>query len=291
MLGLNRIRIVDVAVGVYFHSSEAGFLLAYNRAWHGYSFPSRKVRKIEAGPDFAAREAFREATGLPLHHMTTQPLFYSEIERESQRTGQVTRYRYHGFEIQPGIDFAAHGIPTGPACKLLYLPIERFPAADLVTWTAQHVVAELMENQHVALAAVVRETPAGREYLMIRYPSYRGYFPIASRIRSDVRPRAQAREGFRHDTGYQAATEAGEPVQATDRHHSPRFGCTRDFIYHTTRLTLPRVNLLEPDNILEQTLERNGVLWRWVPDAELDDPSGNGLSSTIAVIRDVLRRL
>ena len=42
---------------------------------------------------------------------------------------------------------------------------------------------------------------------------------------------------------------------------------------------------------LEHCLERSGLLWRWVRDAELDDPAANDLSSTIAKIRDALRQI
>lgn len=288
MLGFNRVRTVDVAVAVYFAGPEVGFLLAFNPKWKGYAFPSRRIRDTDASPAFAALEAFRDAVGLPQRGATAEPLFYSEVKRESQRTGQLTNYRYHVFQIQPS-GGAALDVPTGAACRLLYLPVGGFATADLVTWTARHVIGELVENQNVAVAVVVREGRAGREYLMVQPRHYGGAFPVASRIRADVSARFQAREGFRTDTGYQPATVAGEPVVVTDRHHSPRFGCDRQFVYHLVRLELPGVDLHDPNGPLAEAMRARECLGRWVPDADLDDPAANGLSETIGPIRGALR--
>jgi hypothetical protein len=300
MLGIRRRRVVDVGVAVYYEGG-LGFLQAFNPKWQGYSFPMRKLRATDFEPAVAAREAFREAVGFPLHRLEAVPLFFSEVERESQRTGRMTRYRYHGFEIRPDGDLliagearpsaaltGPTGVPFGPACRLLFLSHGDFATADLLTWTARHVHAELVNNQHVAVAVVARQAPGGgREFLMVRNWNY-GWFPPASRVRGEVEPRFQAQQGFRDDTGYTGQLVAGAARPITDRHHSPRFDCPRDFVFHLVPLTLPGVDLTRSDNELARAMARRGTHADWVPEAHLANPAAHGLSPTLAVIRDHL---
>jgi hypothetical protein len=164
--------------------------------------------------------------------------------------------------------------------------------ADLVTWSNQRIVEELIGNQRVAVAALCRRGVAGPEFLMNRNANYGGYFPIAARCRRDAAPMFEVREAIRQDTGYRPLVYPGTPVRVENRHFSPRFQCERRFVYSIFPVKLPaHVNLAEPHNELEQCLARVGDLWHWVPAAALHDPAANDLSPTIPGIREALMQI
>ena len=167
------------------------------------------------------------------------------------------------------------------------------PGADLVTWTTRRIVEELIGNQRVGVAAICRPGVKDRpEYLMNRNANYGGYFPIASRCRVDASPRFEVREAVRGDINYRPRVAVGEqPEPVEDRHYSSRFQCERRFVYSLFPVTFPGMDLGQSDSDLENYLERSGLIWRWVPDEELDDPVANDLSPTIAKIRDALRQI
>jgi hypothetical protein len=186
------------------------------------------------------------------------------------------------------MDLPVHGL----ACRRGFLKPEGFRTADLLTWNTQAVVSELLDNQEVALAIVCRRGETGPEFLMIRSPNYRGYFPPASRIRTDVSPRFEAQQALQRDTGYRARIAAGEILTASDTHHSHRYDCTRTFNFHLVQLALgDRVNLSHFDNDFEQRLIQSGVLYRWVPAGELAQPGAYGLSPTVAALAPQLLAL
>ncbi len=308
-------RTLDVAVAVVFEP-DWGFFLGYNTHWHGYTFPMRKRRMTDVDLAHGALEALREATDLPLRGATVQQLVALDIEGESQRTGRPTRYRYHVFQVDPPVVLSAEVVPHGFACQRGFLmPQHIAPAApdsppqpaagsrnarsttpaplgaDLVTWSTRRIVEELIGNQRVAVAVVWRRGVEGPEFLMNRNANYGGYFPIAARCRTDASPRFEVRQAIPADTSYRPSVEVGEAVVVEDRHFSPRFQCERHFVYNLFPVTFRRVDLSQSGNALDDCLERSGLLWRWVPDNELDDPEPNDLSPTIPTIRDALRQI
>ena len=269
-------RILDVAVAIVFEP-DWGFFLAYNPHWHGYTFPMRKRRMTDVSLAHGALEALREATDLPLRGATVHPLASLEIEEESRRTGTLTRYRYHIFQVDPAIVLSTEVAPHGFACQRGFLKPQHIappapdsssaqttagarkassglPAAlgaDLVTWSSRRIVEELIGNQRVAVAAICRRGVEGTEFLMNRNANYGGYFPIAARCRSDASPNFEVRQAVPADTAYQRRIAVGEPVVVEERHFSPRFQCERHFVHSLFPVTLPGVDLGRSGNDLD----------------------------------------
>jgi hypothetical protein len=309
-------RIVDVAVAIVFEP-EWGFFLSYNPKWGGYAFPMRKRRMTDLDLGHTAALALRDATDLPLRGATYKKLVSTEeIEGESQRTRRPARYRYHVFHIDPPVVLSTAVMPHGFGCKSGFLkpdqitpppPVSSSQAAagagkaapavlaplcaDLVTWTTRLIVEELIGNQHVGEAVICRRSAAGAEFLMNRNANYGGYYPIAARSRGDGAPKFEVRRAIETDTGYRRWSDLGEPVVVEESHFSPRFQCERRFVHDLFLVRLDGVDLNAPGNELEQAMERSGLLWRWVTDAQLDDPEGNDLSPTVAKVRDALRQI
>jgi hypothetical protein len=275
-----------VVVAVVF-DPDRGFLLSYNEKWGGYAFPMRKRRPTDYDDAFTAREALREALGLRLPRAEARPLEYVEYRGTSWRTGRDTLYRYQAFEVDPHEPLPAGGF----GCSYGFLNPEPLMTADMVTWSSKAIVKELMENQEVAVAVICRPGAAGREFLMVRSASYRGYFPPAARLKKDEPPIAAAVEAVREDTGYRRRIRPGPAEVVRDVHPSPRFdGRPRGFAFHVLPVVVPSVDLSVTPNELEERLRMTGVLWRWVEEAELADPARNGLSPTISVLREALLR-
>ncbi|HEX5270658.1 MAG TPA: NUDIX domain-containing protein [Gemmataceae bacterium] len=279
-------RTRDVIAAVVY-DPDRGFLLAHNEKWGAYAFPMRKRRPTDHDDAFTAREALREALALPLPRAEAKPLEHVVYRGTSWRTGREGVYRYQAFEVDPGEALPAGGFGRRHG----FLRTDDLVGADLVTWSTKLIVKELMENQEVALAVLCRPGAEGREFLMVRSPTYRGYFFPASRLTSDDPPLWEAVSALRRDTGYFAPIRGGTAAVVPDIHFSPRFDCPRRFVFHVVPVTLPAVDLSATANTLEETLRRTGVLWRWVEEAELADPSRNGLSPTVAAVREAALRV
>jgi hypothetical protein len=203
---------------------------------------------------------------------------YLEVDGESQRTGEPTRYRYHVFQVEPpGAGKTPSGVPA--------------PGPNLVTWSTRRIVEELIGNQQVAVAVICRRGVAGPEFLMNRNTNYGGYFPIASRCRTEGLPSFEVRQAVLADLGYRWQVQVGEPVVVEERHVSSRFQCERHFVHSLFPVSLPGVDLAASSKELDHWLDRSGLSWRWVAAADLDAPEANGLSPTIAMIRDALRKV
>jgi hypothetical protein len=309
-------RLLDVAVAVVFEP-DRGFFLTYNPSWHGYSFPMRRRRLTDADLGHGALEALRDATDLPLRGAVVRPLVYLEVDGESQRTGEPTRYRYHVFHVDPPGLLSAEVGPDGFARQRGFLKPHEIvpptsnsasphpaagagktssatpapPAPNLVTRSTRRIVEELIGNQQVAVAVICRRGVGGPEFLMNRNAGYGGYFPIASRCRTEGLPDFEVRQAVLADLGYRWQVQVGEPVGVEERHFSPRFQCERHFVHSLFPVTLPGVDLAPSSKELDHWLDRSGLFWHWVAAAELDAPGANGLSPTIAKIRDGLRQV
>jgi hypothetical protein len=308
-------RTLAVGVAVVFEP-DRGFFLSYNRHWHGYAFPMRKFRMTDVDLTQSALEALRDETDLPLRGATIHPLVSLEIEGESQRTRQPTLYRYHAFQADPPVALSDEVAPLGFACQRVFLkphdialptPVSPSaqtaagagkaagmvptPGADPGTWSTRRIVEALIGNQRVAVAVICRPGVAGPEFLMNRNANYGGYFPIASRCRTDGSPGFEVREAIRADTGYRPWVSVGEPAVVEDRHFSHRFQCERHFAYSLFPVTFRGVDLSSAGNELDDCQERSGLLWRWVAADELENPGANDLSPTISTIRDALRQM
>jgi hypothetical protein len=278
-----RQRRQTVIVAVVYQP-ERGFFVHFHEKWRGYTFPLRRRHPTDFEEAYAAREALRAAVGRPLHHAEARPLEYLPVVGVSQRTDREVLYQYQAFEVEPNEPLPDGGL----GCRHGFLTLDALLQADLVTWTTKALVGELLGNQQVAVAVVCRPGPDGCEFLMIRSASYRGYFPPASRLKTDVSPRAEARQAVERETGYHGRSTPGQPLTVKDVHFSPRFQCDRQFVFHVVPVVLPALDLSGVPNELEHQLQRTGVLWRWVSEAELADPPGNGLSPTVAAIREAL---
>jgi hypothetical protein len=278
-------RTQAVVVAVVF-DPDRGFLLDFNERWGAYAFPMRKRRPTDHDEAFTAREALRDALGLPLPRAEARPLEFVEHRGSSWRTGREAVYRYQAFDVDPGEALPAGGFGRRHG----FLGPEDLVGADLVSWSTKVIVKELMENQEVALAVVCRQGSAGREFLMVRSASYRGYFFPASRMKADEPPTWEAVAALRRESGYFAPIRCGDPEAVPDVHFSPRFGRPRRFVFHAVPVRLPALDLSASPSPLEESLRRTGVLWRWVEDAELDDPARHGLSPTVAAVREAARR-
>ncbi len=278
-------RTRDVIAAVVY-DSDRGFLLAYNEKWGAYAFPMRKRRPTDHDEAFTAREALREALGLPLPRADAKPLEHVEVRGTSWRTEREGLYRYQAFEVDPGEALPAGGFGRRHG----FLRTDDLVRADLVSWSTKLIIKELMENQEVALGVLCRPGAAGREFLMVRSAPYRGYFFPAARLRTNDPPLWEAVSALRGDTGYFAPIRCGAAEVVPDVHFSPRFDCPRRFVFHVVPVALPAVDLSASPNALEESLRRTGVLWRWVEEAELADPSRNGLSQTIAAVREAVLR-
>lgn len=274
-----------LAVAVAF-DPDHGFFLSFNPRWKGYAFPMRKVAaEDDALMSAAALDALREAAELPLAGASAKPLTYLRVQGVSGRTGARTVYRMHVYEVDMPLPLSMEVPTRGFACRRGFLRPEGFATADLLSWNTRAVVGELLDNQEVALAVICRRGPAGAEFLMLRYPNYGGYFPPASRIRTDVEARYEAQKALRQDTGYRARVTAGETVEARDEHFSPRYDCRRTFVFHLVQLALSdRIDLNDADNAFEERMAQAGVLYRWVPASDLANPGVNGLSPTVKAI-------
>jgi hypothetical protein len=109
--------------------------------------------------------------------------------------------------------------------------------------------------------------------------NYGLFFP-AKRLTMDTTPQKAAVAAVRDDTGYRGGIDIGvmQPVQ--DRHFSPRFNQQRRFAYYVCG-----VKLGDEPAVLVQAIQRREAVWRWVPEAALEDPEANGLSLTVDEIR------
>jgi hypothetical protein len=278
---------MQAAVVAIVHDPDRGFLLGFNEEWGAYAFPMRKRRPTDPDDGFTAREALRDALGLPLPRAEARPLEYLEHRGHSWRTGRAALYRYQAFEVDPNEQLPAGGFGRRHG----FLSPEDLVTADLVTWSTKAIVKELMENQEVALAVVFRRGAAGREFLMVRSATYRGYFFPASRLKTNDPPVWEAVEALRRESGYFAPLRCGTPEVVPDVHSSPRFNRPRRFAFHVVPVRLPVVDLAASPNPLEENLRRTGVLWRWAEEAELADPARNGLSPTVAAVREAVLRV
>jgi hypothetical protein len=304
-------RIIDVAVAVVYEP-DLGFFLHYKPRWHGYSLPMRNQLQTDVNWDHTALEALRAATKLqlPWESALVEKLLHLEIEGVSQGIGKTTLYRYHVFQVKLRGLSLAELVPQGFACRCGFLKPEQmvpvaanFPStaitadirkttstlADLVTWSTREIVDELIGNQQVAVAVICRPGVNKKaEYLMMPNHNYGGDFLSASRCRSELAPLAQVREAIQKDTGYLPRVVVdGVPIVVEDRHHSSRFDCERRFVYHLFPVKIPEEDLADFEKVMRQ-LDRK---WRWVSAQELDDPTANDLSPTIAVIRDALQQI
>jgi hypothetical protein len=276
----------------------------------------RKRRMTDDHLGHSAIEALRDTTDLPLRGATVQPLATLEIEGESRRTREPARYRYHVFQVNPPVALSSEIVPLGFACRCVFLrPQEIVPptpeslgqppdapgkrrslvaapgGADLVTWSTRRIVEELISNQQVAEAVICRRGAGGPEFLMHRNANYGGYFLIAGRCRSEAEPRMEVTLAVEDDTGYRRRVEVGAAVVVEERHHSHRFQCERRFVHHLFPVQFPAVDLGRAGNDLDYSLDRSGLQWRWVANEQLDDPEAQGLSPTIAVLRNTLRQI
>jgi hypothetical protein len=145
-----------------------------------------------------------------------------------------------------------------------------------------------MEHQQVAVAVISRRGPAGREYLMIHNERSCGYFFPASRRKTDEPPTSEALEAVRRDTGYRGPLTGGTVRVGEDRRFSQRFGRERRFVYHAVAVNLPGVDLNASPSPLEESLQRGGVAWRWVSEAELANPGEHGLSASVTPLLPLL---
>jgi hypothetical protein len=278
-------RTQPVIVAVVYEP-ERGFFVSFNRRWGGYALPMRKRRPTDYDEAFTARQALRDAVGLRLPRAEARPLEFVEHRGTSGRTGHAALYRYQAFEVDPNEPLPAGGLGYQHG----FLRCEDLLAADLVTWSTKVIVQELVENQEVAAAVIARRGPGGREFLMVRYASYHGYFFPAARFKTASRPGWAGVDAVRRDTGYSGPLTCGAAVTVEDLHLSPRFDRTRRFLFHLVPVRLPAVHLAASPNALEEALVRTGLLWRWVGEEELDDPGANDLSPTAAVVREAARQ-
>jgi hypothetical protein len=274
-----------VIVAVVFEP-DRGFFVTFNDKWQGYAFPMRKRRPTDAGDDFTAREALRDAVNLRLPRAEAKPLEYVEHRGTSGRTGRDTVYQYQAFEVDPRESLPAGGLGSRHG----FLGREQLLEADMVTWSTKRILQELLDNQEVAAAVICRPGASGREFLMVRSANYRGYFFPAARFKTASRPAWSAVEAVRHDTGFFGPMSCGEAVAVRDVHDSPRFQCQRGFVFHLVPVRLAGVDLSAAPNRLEESLLRTGVLWRWVEEDELATPALNGLSPTVASLREAAAR-
>jgi hypothetical protein len=279
-----RQRRQPVIVAVVF-DPDRGFFVSFNEKWQGYTFPMRKRRPTDYEEAFTAREALREAVNLRLSRAEAKPLEYVEHRGVSGRTGREVVYQYQAFEIDPNESLPSGGLGSRHG----FLGREELLEADMVTWSTRLILRELLENQQVAAAVICRRGDSGREFLMVRSASYRGYFFPAARLKTASEPRWVAVEAVRQDTGFPRMTP-GDAVVARDVHDSPRFGCERTFVFHMVPVRPAGVDLSAAPHAFEECLRRTGVPWRWVGEDELADPARNGLSPTVAAVHEAAAR-
>lgn len=284
MWGRRRQRVVHMVVAVVYQP-DCGFFVSFNDKWGGYAFPMRKRRPTDLEGAGTALEALRDAVRRPLPRAEARPLEYLEWRQKSGRTGLDTYYCYQAFEVEPN-----EALPGGElGSRHGFLSYEQLQAVDrVVTRPTRALSAELMDNQHVALAVITRPGPSGREYLMIRNARYQGYFLPASRIKTDTDARSEAVAAARRETGYLTPVAHGPALGVEDTHFSPRFQRPRRFVYHPVAIVLPGLDLTVSPNELERSLARTEAVWQWFAEEQLADPRAHDLSEALDTVRDAV---
>lgn len=182
-----------VVVAVARDAASGRFIVCLNQRWGAYAFPTRSFNPVEgldllevrASSREVARAAMIEDVGHPLGYAPTAYwVDHLEIERESQRTGDLTRYLYEivNLELQ-------HPFPSGSFASRFGLLAD----ADIldnsnglaITWTTREVLSALL-TQHVAVAVACRVRDGRREFLLT-YNQRRGlwFFPARRMNRHD----------------------------------------------------------------------------------------------------------
>jgi hypothetical protein len=177
------------------------FVVAFNRRWGGYAFPTRpfsptpglSVREQRAEACRAARRAFRDDVGPALGESAAHWMDQFEVAGTSGRTRTRALYVYEVCVVDP-----AGAVPQGPFGGLVGLlsrkeildsaPHEPGDQQRCVTWTTWRVLHDLLERQHAAAAVVCRRVGGTREFLMTLNRDLRWFFP-ARRMAADDDPR------------------------------------------------------------------------------------------------------
>ena len=191
-----------VAVAVALDRTSGKYVVAFNRRWGGYAFPTRpfapsaglSLREQRAEACRAARRAFREDLGPTLGESSAAHwMDQLELVGTSGRTRRRTLYVYEACVVEPAV-----AVPQGPFGGLVGLlgrgeildsaPHEPGDQERCVTWTTWRVLHDLLERQHAAAAVVCRRVEGRREFLMTLNRELRWFFP-ARRMSAEDDPR------------------------------------------------------------------------------------------------------
>ena len=248
-----------VAVAIISRGSGAGleFLLHFNDAWQGYSFPMKKREQdINLAPAMAI-EAVRDDVGLATGHATlnAEPLdFIVRLER-SGRTGEPTEYHYQSCAIDASIVAGEYpsfaGKPIDKRYPTLWLPYDELILNRHVTWSTRHIARAIVDRQDVALGVITRLGRTETEYLLVWNDRYGGYFFPAERITDDASPAFCVRQAIAKDVGYRGLVDM-ESINSIDvDQFSQRFQRERGFLFRIyTASPIEALDLLAPDSHL-----------------------------------------
>jgi 8-oxo-dGTP pyrophosphatase MutT (NUDIX family) len=259
-------------------------LLIRNPKWQNLrAIPTRQVDDPDSESlGNAALAAAREDLGLPLPNATFTPLGYLGTAGLSGRTGETTQYQYWAFNVQPGENL---NLPQGLATLA---SADEIAAATDVTWSTQHVVHAVFQNQEVALAIITRPGRTQTEYLVLWNDNYEGFFFPAARVTAEFTPATVAQSIVRAELGYNGPVKLTERAEVPSFQFSPRWGHERAYRFHIVSVEFtPRhdefVDLHRPlgpmDSMLQAAEARrarpdlpDGWSYRWLTADQLRSP-------------------
>jgi 8-oxo-dGTP pyrophosphatase MutT (NUDIX family) len=265
--------------------ADQRILLIRNARWQNLrAIPTRQIDDPDSESLGAvALAAVREDLGLPLPKATFTPIGYLGTAGLSGSTGETTQYQYWAFNVQPGENLK---LPQGLATLAT---ADEIAAATDVTWSTQHIVHSVFQNQEVALAIITRPGRTQSEYLVLWNDNYEGFFFPAARVTAEFTPTSVAQSIVRAELGYHGPVKATERAEVPSFQFSPRWGHERAYRFHIVSLEFtPRhdeiVDLHRPlgpmDAMLQAADGRRlrgndlpaGWSYRWLTADELKNP-------------------
>jgi hypothetical protein len=285
MFGFGKEKL-QVAVAVAYDEQRKGYFVVFNPRWRGYAFPHKRWPEVRVLDDVEYRRiceetalsAFEEDLGRSFPDAQTIWIDYLEVEGVSGRTGKRKRYSFDIVWIGPHDDLPDDGL----AAPCGYLSREQILGNQtIVTWSTREILRELLEEQQVAVGVICRRVHGERQYLLTlnRYGRY--FFP-AKRLRRSISARRALIAEFRVNANFMGHIDVGGPVQAGMTQNTVHLGM-REYQYHLFPMFFPEVNLSAASNRLEDALAKAGIVFRWVSEHELTNPSPQ-ISDTISGI-------
>ncbi len=241
-----RHKIVSVAI---VHDPDQGFLLWNNSKWLGYAFPMKHLEP-DSDPVTTAEQAVLE---LPGDLVVTDVKLLEHVGwcGWSPNSREHTYYDYHVHEVR--VQNGPGAIPMHP--DLRFHSDSAIRDGENVTESTKFVAQCVVESQDVAMAVIKRDGAHGPEFLVTYSSAHKYSLPCA---RLDTRQGCEtvACDAVRLDSGYEGPLEAVSFAEVPRTQPSQRFGTQRrNYRLHLCWVTLPNVNLAQPANALQASLE------------------------------------